>query len=374
MIRAIVVDDEALTSEHIARLLTKQSVEVLGCYDNAFDVLEALHNQQPDVLFLDIEMPEITGMELAEKLRINGYTGEIVFITAYNQYALQAFDVDATDYLLKPVMEDAIVRAIQRVSKHHIAATRDVQQVKISLFGKVSVYVNDEFQPIRWKTMKCVELFVYMLLQAENNDVSKWKIIDAIWPNNTKESADTNFRSTISRLNKTLREYQTNLSVISTGSGYRLQRNDVELQIDARQLEALAVESSQLTVMNIQNFEQVIQNYRGMLLDELDSEWCVNLRLKFHLYFVKLTNECIAYFEREQVNPLKVLQMTERWKQFDLYDDRLRKIELNMYYQLDGIQGVQKYYVDYVRLLQQDLGVEPTTALQAHYKKLLEQP
>lgn len=366
----MIVDDEVLTSEHIARLLTKQFVDVVGCYDNAFDALQAFQDKQPDVLFLDIEMPEISGMDLAEKLRTIGYEGELIFITAYNEYALQAFDVNATDYLLKPVMEEDIARAMQRVNKRSVVATKATKrQVKISFFGHVSVYVDEEPTPIRWKTLKCVEVFAYMVLQTEHSDISKWKIIEAIWPNNTKESADTNFRSTISRLNKTLRESQTGLSVISTGSGYQLQRKDVDVYIDAKQIEKLAIESIKLAPMNVVVFEQAVQSYQGMLLEELDSEWCRELQRKYHLYFVQVIKELISYYGKEMENPLKILQMTERWKQFDSYDERLRELELQIHCKLYGVQGMKRYYSDYCHVLRSELGIEPHAAFQELYEK-----
>ena len=79
MIKAIVVDDEALTTEYICRLLRNEGVEAQG-YTNPYEAFDNVNIQKPDVLFLDIEMPEINGLELAEKVHANGYECEIVFL------------------------------------------------------------------------------------------------------------------------------------------------------------------------------------------------------------------------------------------------------------------------------------------------------
>jgi len=87
MIKAIVVDDEALTNDYICRLLRNLDVEVMG-YTNPYEAFDNINIQKPDVLFLDIEMPEMDGLELAEKAHVDGYEGEVVFITAYSHMQL----------------------------------------------------------------------------------------------------------------------------------------------------------------------------------------------------------------------------------------------------------------------------------------------
>lgn len=208
MLTAIVVDDEELTSVHICRLLTKLNVEILGQYSNPLIVPEQVEALKPDVLFLDIEMPGMSGLELAERVYASGYSCEIVFITAYNQYAIEAFSVNALDYLLKPITPESIRRAVERVIKRTNTQGRAVKaetdKLEISMLGRFSVYVRSERKPVRWMTAKCAELFAYMLLNRTEGEVSKWKLMDAIWPEKNKEKADINLRSSISRDRKSV--------------------------------------------------------------------------------------------------------------------------------------------------------------------------
>ena len=112
--RALIADDEAHLAEHLrARLaLLWPGVEILPLAANGLEALRAIEEDAPEVAFLDIRMPGLTGLELAR--RIDSKT-HVVFVTAYDQYAVEAFDRDAVDYLLKPVTDERLARSIERL-------------------------------------------------------------------------------------------------------------------------------------------------------------------------------------------------------------------------------------------------------------------
>ncbi|GMQ29967.1 LytR/AlgR family response regulator transcription factor [Algoriphagus confluentis] len=115
--RAIVIDDERLARKELITLLNQlETVEVVGEAVNVDDAKEKIEQLQPDVLFLDIQMPEKTGFDLLEEL---DHVPHVIFTTAYDEYALKAFQVNALDYLLKPIepkrLEEAINRLIGKI-------------------------------------------------------------------------------------------------------------------------------------------------------------------------------------------------------------------------------------------------------------------
>ena len=115
-IRALIVDDEALARRGLAlRLADHGDVQLVGQYDNAGAALNNIDADRPDVLFLDIEMPGLSGLELATRLPPLACPGGIVFVTAYHQHAVAAFERNACDYLLKPVTRERLGEALQRV-------------------------------------------------------------------------------------------------------------------------------------------------------------------------------------------------------------------------------------------------------------------
>ncbi|GMQ25661.1 LytTR family DNA-binding domain-containing protein [Algoriphagus sp. oki45] len=115
--RAIVIDDERLARKELITLLNQlETVEVVGEAVNVDDAKEKIEQLQPDVIFLDIQMPEKTGFDLLEEL---DHVPHVIFTTAYDEYALKAFQVNALDYLLKPIepkrLEEAINRLIGKI-------------------------------------------------------------------------------------------------------------------------------------------------------------------------------------------------------------------------------------------------------------------
>jgi two-component system LytT family response regulator len=120
-LRAVVVDDEVLAREGLSADVAKLGVDVVSQCGDARAAIEAIRGLSPDVLFLDIEMPEMNGFELLEQLEPEELPPAIVFVTAYDQHAVRAFEARAMDYLLKPVsrarIEDAVRRIQQRVSE-----------------------------------------------------------------------------------------------------------------------------------------------------------------------------------------------------------------------------------------------------------------
>ncbi len=120
-LRAVVVDDEQLARDELCYLLDEVGgVEVVGQAGNGLDALDAIARHSPDLVFLDIQMPGLTGFEVARRVANREPAITVVFVTAFDQHAVEAFEVNAADYLLKPIeagrLEAAVERARRRVT------------------------------------------------------------------------------------------------------------------------------------------------------------------------------------------------------------------------------------------------------------------
>ena len=114
-IRALIVDDEALARERVRTLLAAASgVTIIGECTGGREAVEAIIDQEPDLVFLDVQMPDLDGFQVLEALGDDDLPA-IVFVTAYDEYALRAFDVHAVDYLLKPIEPERFARTLEHV-------------------------------------------------------------------------------------------------------------------------------------------------------------------------------------------------------------------------------------------------------------------
>ena len=119
MIKCVIIDDEKPARDEISFLVKEHGgFDILGIYDSAKSFLENLSNLDMDLLFVDINMPGMTGIELVEHLRMHHMTVHVVFITAYDDFAIKAFELHAVDYLLKPVSADRMSDCLSRVTEH----------------------------------------------------------------------------------------------------------------------------------------------------------------------------------------------------------------------------------------------------------------
>ncbi|MCX6208862.1 MAG: response regulator [Bacteroidetes bacterium] len=114
-IKTILIDDEPLAIMELQAMLKKHTdIDVVATAENAVDAIEKINEHKPELIFLDINMPSKSGFDLLEEL---DEAPLVIFVTAYDQYAIKAFDVNALDYILKPVNTDRLAEAIEKIKK-----------------------------------------------------------------------------------------------------------------------------------------------------------------------------------------------------------------------------------------------------------------
>ncbi|MBT6745846.1 MAG: response regulator [Flavobacteriales bacterium] len=137
---AIIIDDERLARKELTSLLAQhKKIEIIDEAANADEALIKIHEKRPNLIFLDIQMPGKTGFDLLEEL---DYVPDVIFTTAYDEYAIKAFEVNALDYLLKPIEDDRLRDSIDKVSEKI-----DIDEPSISSDGILTendqVFVKD---------------------------------------------------------------------------------------------------------------------------------------------------------------------------------------------------------------------------------------
>ena len=139
--KALIIDDERLARKELTNLLQEyQEIEIVGEAVNAEDAEEKIKELKPDLLFLDIQMPGKTGFELLQSLES---VPEVIFTTAYDEYALKAFDFNALDYLLKPIEPDRLKESINKLLKRAQKAEPEEEKEDKKLGPQDRVFVKD---------------------------------------------------------------------------------------------------------------------------------------------------------------------------------------------------------------------------------------
>ena len=134
MIRAIAIDDERDALEMLEHILKRNcpEVELVALCDSPLDGLEKIKSLKPDLLFLDIEMPQLNGFDLLD--RLGKYDFDVIFTTAYNQFAIRALKVCALDYLLKPIDIDELKEAVQKSASRKLRVSNEQLEMLMNYF------------------------------------------------------------------------------------------------------------------------------------------------------------------------------------------------------------------------------------------------
>jgi len=168
-LRAIIIDDERKGLEAIKYELETftNDIEIVACCNSGFEGIKAIEENAVDIVFLDIEMPKMNGFEMLEKL--NTIDFDVVFTTAYDEFALKAFRISAMDYLLKPIRNEDLKNVIDKAKKK---VNQPQLQQQLEMLFKYIKHVNPEFPSIAIPTLEGLEFVVINEIvncQAESN-------------------------------------------------------------------------------------------------------------------------------------------------------------------------------------------------------------
>lgn len=155
--RCIVVDDEPLAREGMKNLIRLDpDLELIGSFNHGPDALKFMAGQEVDLVFLDIRMPGVSGIEFAEA--VSGQT-LVIFTTAYEQYALKSYEVDAIDYLLKPIDTTRFLQAVRKAAAMHSLLQSAQEPDKVGDFGPDHVFIkaNRRFHKVFFNDISYIE-------------------------------------------------------------------------------------------------------------------------------------------------------------------------------------------------------------------------
>lgn len=165
MIRTLIVDDEAPAREELIYSLKKfQEIEIVGEASHGLEAIELNNKLKPDLIFLDIQMPKLNGIDVARKILNDNHHPYIIFVTAYEKYAIDAFEVDAMDYILKPITEERLEKGMEKI----LGKMEKGEKTKLKKHentSKICAYDNGKLIPIDLKEI------IYVTVEDRNTVV-----------------------------------------------------------------------------------------------------------------------------------------------------------------------------------------------------------
>lgn len=365
MYKAILVDDEKPALDVLSLLLRESGqICVVGSFTCATEAFSEIKCLKPDVVFLDIEMPEISGLELAGKIIETGCNVNIVFVTAYDKYALEAFRVNAIDYILKPFSLGDITQVIKRLNRINPLPDKSQLppvQARICCFGRLSVCCAGCTEPLKWRTSKAEELFAFML-QNRSSDVSKWRITQAIWSEYEEEKQiNVNLYTTIYKVKKTLLEANIKFSFAFQNGNYKMELSDIFLDTDV----FMKITDGEIKVAkaSLGKYKNAFDLFKGIYLGENGYCWSHGEAEKYSARYRQLVLAFVHFYIEQEKN-LAAEQILRDSLQIIPLDNDLNEMLLWFLYTKKDKSALVLQYTKIKALYHDELGIKPSTMMQ----------
>lgn len=291
--RTVLIDDEYYALQGLKMKLEEiGGVDVAGMFTSGRQALESIAEINPDIVFVDIELPGISGLELFRKLHDINSNIQIVFTTAFAQYAVSAFELNALDYLIKPVEKNRIAKTIERMEEYMSKANlpnASEKSVVINCFGKLSIVVDGT--EITSNMRKKSEELLAFLLCYEGRFVAKERVMDALWPDMNREKAANNLYVAYYNLKKPelgcLSEF-----VESARGKMRIKAENIECDMfrfkDIYKQCGREIDEGELDVAN-----NAIEIYKGVLFEENYYTWASIEQAELDIMYLDLLDRII---------------------------------------------------------------------------------
>lgn len=371
--KTVIVDDEYLALRRMEKLLQEEggsrpALELVGFFQDPHLALELVKREKIDLVFLDIEMPEIGGMELAERLLEIQPHLHIVFVTAYNDFAVEAFELNALDYLLKPVQRDRIIKTLQRLNHSEAKGMSDMTDKKPMLCCLSGLHYLDDHQAaqsFQWRTLKAQELFAY-LIHHRGQTVRKEVIMDLLWPDYDMDKASALLHTTIYQIRRVIKQKGLGIKVTYKDEGYRIELDGMKL--DVEEWEKGVQTTSAVTPETIRQHRELLILYRGDYLEEHQYWWSEGEQERIRLIWLDHAKQVAEYLMQEEQYSEAVPLYQKIQEKFPYTEDGYFGL-MKIYANIGDYSGVKNQYQLLVENMKEELGVEPSEEVNDWYQQ-----
>lgn len=368
--KVLLVDDESIMLLAMKRMLSSiEGVELVGSFQRAEEAFTFLCNHDVDLAFLDIQIGNDDGIELARKLRLHHIELDIVFTTSHADYAMQAYDVYPLDYMVKPISKKRLAQTITRAAskREGISVVRSspvANRLKVQMLGCFETSSTGQ-GTVKWISKKSEELFAYLLINR-GGSVAKERVIEHIFPDMPIKNAEIYLNTAVYQLRKALGTHGFKEIVISGQEKYRvdLRRVDVDFIQFEQGVELLAKIHADNEAVAIELEKQML----GELLENRSFAWATPEREGINILYASYANTLANWLLACERYP-EALQIARRMIARNAFDEETNRLLVHILGAMGDKHALHRHYQQYVEMMQQELNLQPSVTMQQLYSE-----
>lgn len=341
MLQAILIDDDIKTLDLLEeKLHNDASINVISKHMKVIEGLIAVVQHNPEILFINIEMSNQT-FEIVKEIKHALPTVLIIFLAKTDKYALQAFEYQALDYLVKPFTDERLMKTINKIDKSGIES--EPKNFMIRCFKQLDfVEITDKLinLPVVWRTSKAKAIFAY-LLHHKNNEVRKDVLIGIHWPKSNEKEAYSRLYTTIYHIRKTIGLIGLPVRLVNKNAGYQLEMEGIRIDVDVFQESVL--DNTFINNDNVETHRQTLELYRGDYFEVEDYSWAKNTQNRLHFQYVNYAKKIADYYLSIENFNEAIIYYTKIQKSLPFHEDSYFEL-MKLYYQMGDIHRTKEYY------------------------------
>ncbi|PAE17955.1 hypothetical protein CHH91_00160 [Virgibacillus sp. 7505] len=297
--KVMLVDDEPLALQFLeTQLHSIGEFKIVGAYKTSRGLTEKIKEKKPELLFLDIKIGSVNGVELAAAIQEEHPNLPIVFVTGYHEYAVQAFELNALDYIVKPIQKDRLRKTIQRLYTE-VKKNTSHAPIQINCMPTLQFLQNGETLPVQWRTSKAKEVFCYLLHHA-GKPIRKDVLIEEFWEEKEPEKAFTQLYSTIYVIRKTLAASLPGLSLSSANQCYQLHLGDAE--VDVMEWRNQITHLPELNEHSLSTYQRLLlRQYKGDYFSAETYAWAESEQRQLREIWYKTAAQVGVFLEEQNI-------------------------------------------------------------------------
>lgn len=352
--RAVLIDDDFHSLHMLANLLDKCNVDIIATFASPFDGYNYIVREKPDVVFLEVDLPDIDGLELGIAIHKSLPLVSIVYVTSYSQYSLKAYEAHPIDYILKPIDEERLKKTIEFIKRSLRARGREQEsKLKIKCFGRFEVF-NDK-KPVKFTTAKAQELLAFLICNV-NRGIDRTGLMDLLFDRCDEKKRTNHFRVTLCRLRKSL-------AAANIKREQLVITNDCAIQIadgicDYVDFSNFLLRNKTINSHNADQAMKIIDTFHQDLLIDIDALWVMEFREYIAVQAEELMHKTAMHFmsisKIDQAEKI-LIKLVEMNSVSELGWMAL----LDLYVKAEMPEKYTYYYRRYAKLMNEELNMKP---------------